>query len=114
MRPRRGASCRSLSHSSRLSRGTSPTGRRPARSTRLFRRSTRLVKGRPLVAELKLILTDDTDGEELEASVLGIIEEMGRSGGFSASLLQPLPEALERLSGAWQSVHDAKVALYLS
>lgn len=74
---------------------------------------TRLVKGRPLVAALKVLLTDDTDGEELEASVLGIIDKMGLSRCFSASLLQPLPEVLERLSGAWQSVHDAKVALYL-
>ena len=75
---------------------------------------TRLVQGRPLVAELKLTLTDDTDGEELEASVLGIIEKMGLSGSFSTTLLQPWPWALKLLSGAWQSVHDAKVTAALA
>ena len=72
---------------------------------------TRLVKGRPLVAALKVLLTD---GEELEASVLEIIEAMGRSGSFSTTLLQPWPWALKLLSGAWQSVHDAKVTAALA
>ena len=70
---------------------------------------SRLIDERGLIAEFKMC-SDDIDDDELEASVVNIIEKMELSPSFPKSLLQPLPEALERISGAWKSMQDEKAA----
>ena len=72
----------------------------------------RLAKWRASVAGLRLILTpsDDTPIEELAADVLEIIAGMEDSPTdcFSATLLQPLAEAMLRINSAFQSMPPGK------
>ena len=72
-------------------------------------KTSHLTKSRNLLAEFKTN-SDNIHDDELEASVFEIIEQMKLSPCFPKSLLQPLPEALKRISDAWKSMQDENVA----
>ena len=72
-------------------------------------KASHLKRSRHLLAEFKKNSATIHD-DELEESVFEIIEQMDLSPIFPKSLLQPLPEALKRISDAWESMQDEKVA----
>ena len=74
-----------------------------------------LRQSRRFVMELKGLLAEDNedDDDELKASVLEIIEGAKLTPCFPTSLLQPLPEALNRISGAVRSMKDETKAAAL-
>ena len=75
----------------------------------------RLRQSRPFVNELKGVLAEDNedDDDELKASVLEIIAAANLTRCFPTSLLQPLPEALKRITGAGLSMAAEKMAAAL-